>query len=226
MGNINQYKFAALPNSKIIITEEIYKRLLSLTNFSSLRREEHMCFLFGKEVRTNVIFFDEMNDAQDYEIFGSGSNNPLEHGVGPGRGKLAEELKARIDGNQDSKTVICDIHTHPSGIADGIEYRFFSGADLDSNKKFTHGMNERNITHIAGLIASDNKNGNSTISFIWYDELNNKFYRIPNISVAKYYEREKKWKCITLPSHQELEFLETGFNSIKFPEDSGNHENR
>lgn len=226
MGNVNQYKYEALPNSKIIITEEIYRRLLSLTNFSSLRKEEHMCFLFGKEVRTNVILFDEMNDAQDYEISGSGSNNPLEHGVSPGTGKLAKELESKIDENEDSKTVICDIHTHPSGIIDEIQYRFFSEADLESNKKFTHAMSERNITHIAGLIASDNEKGNSTISFIWYDEQNDKWYRIPNIAVARYYEQEGKWKCIKLPSCQELEFLETGFNSIEFPEDSDSHEDR
>lgn len=69
MSNINQYKFEELPNSEIIITEPIYRRLLALTNITALRKEEHMCYLFGTEIKPNVILFDEMNNAQDYTTY-------------------------------------------------------------------------------------------------------------------------------------------------------------
>ena len=65
------------------------------------------------------------------------------------------------------------------------------GADLSSNVAVTKKLNEKGITHIAGLISVDNDKGNSSISFVWYDENKNKFYRISNISIAKYHEAEK-----------------------------------
>ena len=65
------------------------------------------------------------------------------------------------------------------------------GTDLKNNLIFTKEMSKKGITHIAGLISVDNDKGNSSISFVWYDESKNKFYRISNISIAKYNETEK-----------------------------------
>lgn len=42
MSNVNQYTFKELPDSEIIITEPIYRRLLAITNMSGLNIEEHM----------------------------------------------------------------------------------------------------------------------------------------------------------------------------------------
>lgn len=85
------------------------------------------------------------------------------------------------------------------------------GADLSGNENFTKEMNKKGITHIAGLISVDNEKGNSSISFVWYDQKNNKFYRISNISIAKYYEKEKKWLKTRLPKSGKTEFLELNF---------------
>ena len=85
------------------------------------------------------------------------------------------------------------------------------GVDLKNNIDFTKEMNKKGITHIAGLISVDNEKGNSSISFVWYDESNNKFYRISNISIAKYHEAEKRWTKARLPKSGKTEFLELEF---------------
>lgn len=68
-----------------------------------------------------------MNENQDYLISGSGSSNPLEHGVESGRDTaIAKEVAKWIDTNNSGNTVICDIYTHPSGVSEGYEYRMYS----------------------------------------------------------------------------------------------------
>lgn len=127
MSNVNQYTFEELPDSEIIITEPIYRRLLAITNMSGLNIEEHMCWLRGSEVKKNKILFDSMNENQDYIISGSGSSNPEEHGVEPGEDtEITKELTEWIDTNSSENTVICDVHTHPSGVSEGYEYRMYS----------------------------------------------------------------------------------------------------
>lgn len=75
------------------------------------------------------------------------------------------------------------------------------GTDLKNNLDFTKKMSKKGITHIAGLISVDNDKGNSSISFVWYDESKNMFYRISNISIVKYNEAEKnclRQDCLNL----------------------------
>ncbi len=127
MSNINQYTFKELPDSEIIITESIYIRLLAITNMCGLNIEEHMCWLRGNEVKKNKILFDSMNENQDYIISGSSSSNPEEHGVRPGENtEINKELTEWIDANSSENTVICDVHTHPSRVSEGYEYRMYS----------------------------------------------------------------------------------------------------
>lgn len=90
------------------------------------------------------------------------------------------------------------------------------GTDLKNNLAFTKKMNKKGITHIAGLISVDNDKGNSSISFVWYDESKNKFYRISNISIAKYNEAEKKWSKTRLPRSGKTEFLELKFGDNEY----------
>ena len=175
-----------------------------------------MAFLFGRKVKQNEIVFEEMNEAQDFVTYGAGSDNPYEHAVEAGRGNLKKELEKRIEEMKNGTSrnnVICDIHTHPSGVGEGEEYRKFSNGDLTSNKQFTERLNRYGITHIAGLIASDSAKGNSTISFVWYDEENERFYRIPNVFVSKY-DRLGNYVEIPLIKQGQIEYIEENFNSV------------
>jgi hypothetical protein len=51
MNNINQLKYEELPNSKIIITENVYNRLIRIIGRTSWIASEHNACLFGKKYR-------------------------------------------------------------------------------------------------------------------------------------------------------------------------------
>ena len=54
-GKVNQYYFDKMKNSRIIITEEIYTRLIELTQLTRMKKEEQRCLLLGKEIKDNVV---------------------------------------------------------------------------------------------------------------------------------------------------------------------------
>ena len=201
-----------MKNSKIIITEEIYTRLIELTQLTRRKKEEQKCILLGKEIKENVILFDKVNKATDYISFGGGSDVASEHGVKTGDGKLKKELRKWIKEHEEG-AVICDIHTHPSGInRDNINYRMLSNADLSTEIERSQLLNNEGIQSIAGMIAVDRKDGNSTISFVWFDRAKNKFYRVENLMVAQYDRQANKYKFNPLVKHGNSEFIELGFN--------------
>lgn len=210
-GKVNQYYFDERQNFKIVITEEIYARLIGLTQLTRVKKEEQMCLLLGKEMKNNVVLFDRMNQKTDYKSFGGGSENEFEHGIEMGDGELKEELKEWIEGHEEG-AIICDIHTHPSGVnGDDINYRMLSNRDLLTEMKRSELLNNEGIQSIAGMIAVDRERGNSTISFVWFDRQNNKFYRMQNLLIAKYDEQSKKYKFEPLKRQGNSEFIEIGF---------------
>ena len=210
-GKVNQYYFDKKQNSKIIITEEIYKRLIELTQLTRIKKEEEMCLLLGKEMKNNVILFDKINQKTDYTSFGGGSDNDFEHGIEIGDGELKNELYEWIEQHEEG-AVICDIHTHPSGVnGDNINYRMLSNRDLITEIKRSKLLNNEGIQSIAGMIAVDREKGNSTISFVWYDRENNKFYRMENLLIAKYDRQSEKYKFKPLKRQGNSEFIELGF---------------
>ena len=206
MSNKNQYKFRKLPNSKIIITDNLYQRLLFLMARSTWIASEHMCVFYGKEIDENVILFDEMNQYEDYDSKGEGSKNPRDYSVGPGNGKFAEEIEEKIK-TLPKGAIIADIHTHPSNICfgngDENEYRYFSSTDLKTNIKWKGLIEKNGIEHVAGLIGVDRDYGNMTLSFVWYSKNDSKFYLFDDIIV---YHKELN-KCDLLPKVGDIQLL-------------------
>lgn len=214
MSNINQYKFDKLPNSEVFITQECYTRLMSILNISGFQIAEHKCILYGKVIGLNKILLTEVNKHNDYVVTGRGSKNPAEHGVyiNP-NSDIGEELKSKIVANEIN-SVICDIHTHPSGILqdkDYENYRYLSGMDLSAGKNFSTKLKQTadNILFVMGLVSVDNAKGNSAISFVWYDK--NKFYRLGNVSIVEK-QGENYVKVCSLKNIDGVEYLETNFN--------------
>ena len=223
-GKVNQYYFDKMKNSRIIITEEIYTRLIELTQLKKKKKEEQMCLLLGKEIKDNVVLFNKINKATDYQSIGGGSDNEYEHEITIGDGKLKKELNRWIK-KHDENAVICDIHTHPSGVnGDNINYRMLSSGDLETEIKRSQLLNNEGIQSIAGMIAVDRKYGNSTISFVWFDRANNKFYRVENLNVVKYDKQAKKYIFEPLKKQGNSEFIEIGFNPVIQCSNRGNVE--
>ena len=69
-GATNQFNFPELPNSRIILSAEVYTRLLADINlcaFSGNKELEYGTFLYGKEIKPNIIYFDIPSKHDDYE---------------------------------------------------------------------------------------------------------------------------------------------------------------
>ena len=85
--------------------------------------------------------------------------------------------------NQGPGVVVIDVHTHPSGLTE--DYRFLSSGDLSSYLQYNAIVSNKGGTFFAGLIGVDRVNGNMSFSIVWYNKLNNKFYRVKDIMLRK-----------------------------------------
>lgn len=181
MRNINQWCLEELPNSKIIITEEVYNRLMLLIGRTAWIASEHSSTLFGKKVDgEDAWIIDEVNTNEDYISRGTNSNNPSDYSVSSGQN---QSLEIHNKLNQGPGTVVVDIHTHPSGLID--DYRFLSSGDLSTYQQYNAIVSEKGGTFFAGLIGVDRVNGNMSLSIVWYNKLNSKFYRVNDILLRK-----------------------------------------
>lgn len=177
MSNINQWKFDELPNSKIIITEQVYYRLCTLIGRTSWIASEHSSTLFGRKLNESDIWiFDSINENEDYKSYGVDSINPYDYSISVGNNQANEIISKLKSG---SVTAVVDVHTHPSGITS--DFRFISEGDKTSAKNFNKLISEKGGTLFSGLIGCDRDNGNMSFSIIWYNKNNDEFYRIQDI---------------------------------------------
>lgn len=183
--NMNQYNFLELNNSRIMINKAMLNRLIELTKTTIDKTGEQMCIFYGEELFGNNIIFTDLNKETDFTSLGNGSLNPLDHGVEIGKDSLImRELLSKVQDNKNSRKVICDIHTHLSGISDGDNFRLLSNADINSHCAMAQIMKDRGVEYISGIVAVDKLTGNISISLIWQDLKNDKrIYRIENISI-------------------------------------------
>ncbi len=181
MGNINQWKFDELPNSKIIITEKVLNRLQFLIGRTTWVPSEHSTILFGKKIsEENIWLFDEVNFNEDYISEGVNSRNPLDYAVQYGE-KQYEEMKNKVSSSPG--TAVVDIHTHPSGLIE--DFRFLSGGDLKACINLNSQISNMGGVAFSGLLGCDSINGNMSFSIIQYNKSERKFYRIQNIYLRK-----------------------------------------
>ena len=181
MSNINQWNFEELPNSKIIINEDVYNRLIMMIGRTAWVASEHSSTLFGKKVELEDTWvIDEVNTDEDYISKGENSTNPFDYSVSTGR-KQSLEIQNKLD--QGPGTVVIDAHTHPSGLVE--DYRFLSSGDLSTYRQYNEIVSNKGGTFFAGLIGCDRVNGDMSFSIIWYNKHNDKFYRIQNIYLRR-----------------------------------------
>ena len=182
-GATNQFNFPELPNSRIILSEEVYKRLsgdINLCAFSGNKELEYGTFLYGKEIKPNVIYFDIPSKYDDYEpSFREFEVNTDKYG---NELEIHKELMKNI--NQSKYDCIAHIHTHPYI---GGTCRFFSNQDLRTiqslQKKFQPDNGNKKY-FFGGLLTVGEENTGETdeISFVFYDE-NFGWHKITNITV-------------------------------------------
>ena len=182
-GVTNQFNFPELPNSRIILSEKVYRRLsadINLCAFSGNKELEYGTFLYGKEIKPNVIYFDIPSKYLDYEpSFRKFEVNTDKYGNELG---IHKELMNNI--NQSKYDCIAHIHTHPYI---GGTCRFFSNQDLRAIQNLQKNFQPDNGNKkyfFGGLLTVGEENIGETdeISFVFYDE-NFGWHKITNITV-------------------------------------------
>lgn len=182
-GATNQFDFPELPNSRVILSNEVYIRLageINLCAFSGNKELEYGTLLYGKEIQPNVIYFDIPSKHDDYvptkRVFDVNVN---------GNGEMSEMYKEMIKNiTEERYDCIAHIHTHPYI---GGTCRFFSNQDLSMVKTLQTDFqpdNGKKNFFFGGLLTVGPENTAETdeISFVFYDE-NNGWYKITNITV-------------------------------------------
>ncbi len=177
-GATNQFEFKELPNSKIILSEKCFARLsgnINLCAFSGKQELEYGTFLYGKEINTNIIYFDIPSNFDNY--------TPSYREFSVNTPEMLEEKDKAINGNKYD--CLAHVHTHPFI---GGTCQFFSNQDLSVLKtlQLHHQPDDgRKKYFFAGLLTVSPENifENDEISFVFYDENKNDWYKITNITV-------------------------------------------
>ena len=197
-GATNQFWFPDLPNGRIILSEEVFTRLLgdlNLCAYSGNRETEYGTILYGKEIRPNVIYFDFPSKHEDYVP--TRREFDINYNSAGQISEMYKEMMRNIEGGQYD--CIAHFHTHPYI---GGTSRFFSNKDLNLVKSLQEDFQPstgNKISFLGGLlsVSPENLQQNDEISFVYYDE-NGHWYKITNVNVF-------------------LEQMEVPFNEAKSP---------
>lgn len=232
--NMNQYGFLELNNSRIMINKKMLSRLMELAKTTIDNQGEQMCILYGEELPGNNVIFTDLNQETDYTSLGSGSSNPLEHGVEMRKSsKILAELLTKVPDSSQTQTsssrkVVCDIHTHLSGISEGDNFRLLSNADINKHSAMAQIMDGRGAEYISGILAVDKTTGNTTLSLVWQDiKRDKRFYRIENITIYSIVDDKVQFDGDLRRGDNGMTYLQENFiPSVIFPSVMSSTQNR
>lgn len=232
--NMNQYGFLELNNSRIMINKEMLSRLIELSKKTIDSQGEQMCIFYGEELPGNNVIFTDLNQQTDYTSLGNGSSNPLDHGVEIGsNSKIMAELLSKVPANNQTQTngsrkVVCNIHTHLSGISDGENFRLLSNADINNHSAMAQIMDERGAEYISGIVAVDRATGNTSLSLIWQDiKRDKRIYRIENITIYSIVDKKIQFDGDLRRGDNGITYLQENFMlSVVFPSVMSSPQNR
>lgn len=232
--NMNQYGFLELNNSRIMINKKMLNRLIELAKATIDTQGEQMCIFYGEELSGNNVIFTDLNQETDYTSLGNGSSNPLEHGVEMQKdSKILAELLTKVpDSNHtqtsSSRKVVCDIHTHLSGISEGDNFRLLSNADINKHSAMAQIMDGRGAEYISGILAVDKTTGNTTLSLVWQDiKRDKRFYRIENITIYSIVDDKVQFDGDLRRGDNGMTYLQENFiPSVIFPSVMSSPQNR
>lgn len=173
-SNIYQYELPELPNSKIVLTEDVYRRLCGFatcSNFSEKYQNEFGGYLFGRTIDDNNILFDRVN----MEVNSEEARKFITSDA------MSREIERTMQ--DDEVNCVCHVHTHP--YAKGLFSGTPSNQDLYTYAWFQEQFNEtdKNVFFMGALITptENTRDAFNDICFIFYDKKVKRFYKITNI---------------------------------------------
>lgn len=170
MAPINSDIINNMPNSKIVLSEEIYEELLAIKDVTNMTNQEFPFFLYGKEIEENVILFTDFMSSSSSEERESTAANFNE--------KMVNNLLNTINERNDGSLIVCHGHSHP---AKGSFSENFSLGDFTSYIQMNQDnpiFKKRQVELISCLVTST---GN--INFVFYDNYYDNFYRVTDVFV-------------------------------------------
>lgn len=188
MTPINSDIINNIPASQIILSEEVYEMLLAVQDVTNSTNQEFPFFLYGKEVASNIIGFNE---------FMSSSNN-RQSVEASFNANMIENLQKKVNGNLNNGFVVCHGHSHPPI---GSFHQNFSLGDFTSYMQ----MNQDNPVFKTKQVELTSCLVTSTgdINFVFYDNQSNNFYRFTNVFVKDKSNNLKPVNCYGLNQEQE-----------------------
>lgn len=189
MAPINSDIITDMPNAQIVLSEEIYTFLLAIQDVTNSLNVELPFFLYGNETSNNTIEFSDC-------ISDSSSNSRQSDEVHYSK-KMVSDLEKRISENSSGGFVVCHGHSHPPI---GNFHQNFSLGDFASyiqmnqeNKVFR----ERQV-ELTGCVVTTT----GDINFVFYDNINDNFYRFTNVFVKDKNNNLKPVNCYKMNQAQ------------------------
>lgn len=166
-------------NLEIIINSNILFKLESFLEDTKKYKKEFGCFLYGNSLDDNTIYFDKISyeDFVSYYDYIEVSENNL------------CELREFV--GKDMFDTVIHVHTHPE-LGDEYISCCYAAQDLYAYGYFQlyHQYSEYYTIYIGCMINSHD--GEDNISFVYYDEEDRTFYKIPNVYCDSYSTENKK----------------------------------
>ena len=169
MTPINSDIINNMPNSKIILSEEVYGALLGIQDVTNIEKKEIPFFLYGKEVENNVIEFDSYITSSSRENRQSTETNYDEN--------MRNDLVNKLNNNRYNGFVVCHGHSHPRGsFSENFSLGDFTSYIQMNQDNQVFKTKQAELT--ACLVTST-----GDINFVFYDNTSDNFYRFTDIFV-------------------------------------------
>ena len=168
MTPINSDIINNMPNAQIVLSDSVYEMLLAVQDVTLSTNQEFPFFLYGKEIGNNQIEFNEFMSANNNRQNTSASFNQ----------SMINDLQNRINGNLNNDFVVCHGHSHPPI---GDFHQNFSLGDFTSFMQMNEDnpvFKNRQVELTSCLVTST-----GDINFVFYDNVNQNFYRFTNVVV-------------------------------------------
>ena len=169
MTPINSDIINNMPNSKIILSEEVYGALLGIQDVTNIEKKEIPFFLYGKEVENNVIEFDSYITSSSRENRQRAETNYDEN--------MRNDLVNKLNNNRYNGFVVCHGHSHPRGnFSENFSLGDFTSYIQMNQDNQVFKTKQAELT--ACLVTSK-----GDINFVFYDNTSDNFYRFTDVFV-------------------------------------------
>lgn len=189
MTPINSDIINNMPNAQIVLSEEVYQMLLAIKEVTNETNQEFPFFLYGKEVGNNQIEFTEFMHASNNRQNAEASFNET----------MINDLQNKINENLNNWLVVCHGHSHPPI---GNFNQNFSLGDFTSFMQMNEDnpvFKNRQVELTSCLVTST-----GDINFVFYDNVNENFYRFTNVVVRGKDNKFVPVNCYGLNQAQQL----------------------